>query len=293
MLVAAACLHCAAAEPETEGRPPNGTPVAGMPESESPASPRPGPGKLDLGRPDPINPPVDDTKVEQLKVKVLADYPHDPTAFTQGLVWDGGVLFESTGLYGRSTVRRVDANSGQVLEKTVLDPNFFGEGLARVDDRLIQLTWKAGIALVYELVSLELIDEYGYNGDGWGLAYDGERLVMSNGSEFLTHRDPRDFRWLKTIEVLEEGRPLDRLNELELVDDQLYANVWGENRIVRIYPESGRVTASVDASGLLTAREARMVDVLNGIAYDPSSQSFWLTGKFWPRMFQVEFVPAE
>jgi glutaminyl-peptide cyclotransferase len=228
--------------------------------------------------------------VEHLGVTVVAVYPHDPTAFTQGLLWDGGVLYESTGLYGRSTVRRVDPADGTVLEKTFLDPNFFGEGLALVGDRLIQLTWKAGIAFVYELGSLQPVDQFGYNGEGWGLAYDGgDRLVMSNGSSMLTFRDPRDFRWRSTLEVVHEGRPVDHLNELEFAEGHLYSNIWGENLIARIDPDSGQVTAMVDASGLLTAQEARMVDVLNGIAYDPVSKSFWITGKFWPKIFQVTF----
>jgi glutaminyl-peptide cyclotransferase len=230
-------------------------------------------------------------KVEQLQVEVLKVYPHDPTAYTQGLVWDGGFFYESTGLYGRSTVRRVDPSDGKVLEKVYLDPNFFGEGLARVGDRLILLTWKAGIAFVHDLATLEPIDEYGYNGEGWGLAYDGERLVMSNGSARLTYRDPEDFRWLSTLEVKLDGEPVDKLNELELAEGQLYANVWGENRIVRIDPDTGQVTAVIDAAGLLSSQEASMVDVLNGIAYDPASKTFWLTGKFWPKMFQVRFVP--
>ncbi|MEE8522322.1 MAG: glutaminyl-peptide cyclotransferase [Thermoanaerobaculia bacterium] len=232
--------------------------------------------------------------VEYLQVKIVAVYAHDPTAFTQGLLWDGGVLYESTGLYGRSTVRRVDPADGTVLEKTFLDPNFFGEGLALVGDRLIQLTWKAGIALVYELGGLQPVDQYGYNGEGWGLAYDGgERLVISNGSSLLTFRDPGDFRWRSTLEVFHEGRPVSHLNELEFAEGDLYSNIWGENLIARIDPDSGQVTAMVDASGLLTAQEARMVDVLNGIAYDPMSKTFWITGKFWPKIFQVVFVPRE
>jgi len=230
-------------------------------------------------------------KVEQLQVEVLKVYPHDPTAYTQGLVWDGGFFYESTGLYGRSTLRRVDPSDGKVLEKVYLDPNFFGEGLARVGDRLLLLTWKAGIAFVHDLATLEPIDEYGYNGEGWGLAYDGERLVMSNGTARLTFRDPEDFRWISTLEVKLDGEPVDKLNELELAEGQLYANVWGENRIVRVDPDTGEVTAVIDAAGLLSSREESMVDVLNGIAYDPASKTFWLTGKFWPKMFQVRFVP--
>jgi glutaminyl-peptide cyclotransferase len=230
--------------------------------------------------------------VEQLKVKVLEVYPHDPTAFTQGLVWTDGVFYESTGLYGRSTMRRANPRDGQVLQKIPLDRSFFGEGLAQVGDRLIQLTWKAGIAFVYNAASLQMVDQLSYNGEGWGLAYDGgERLVMSNGTSRLTFRDLDDFSWRSTLEVRLAGQRLTHLNELEFAEGQLYANIWGQDRIVRIDPDSGEVTAMIDASGLLSPQEQRMVDVLNGIAYDPASKTFWLTGKFWRQMFQVEFVP--
>ncbi|MEM7349668.1 MAG: glutaminyl-peptide cyclotransferase [Acidobacteriota bacterium] len=232
------------------------------------------------------------TEVERLRVEVHAIYPHDPSAFTQGLVWDGGVLYESTGLYGKSSLRRVEPMSGEVLERRMVDPNLFGEGLAQVDDKLVQLTWKAGIALVYDLATLYQVDEFGFNGEGWGLAYDGESLMMSDGSHRLTERDRNDFRWRATIEVRLHGQPVDHLNELEFAEGDLYANVWGEDRIVRIDPSSGRVTAVIDASGLLTPFEKSRVDVLNGIAYDPVSKTFWLTGKFWAKMFQVTFVPA-
>lgn len=231
------------------------------------------------------------SEVERLAVKILAVHPHDPGAFTQGLVWDGGVLYESTGLYGKSSLRRVEPMTGEVLERRAVDPNLFAEGLARRGDRLLQLTWKAGIVLVYDLATLELIDEYGFNGQGWGLAHDGERLVMSDGTHRLTLRGVDDFRWQATVEVRLAGEPVENLNELEFAEGELYANVWGEERIVRIDPESGEVDAVIDASGLLTPAEKSRVDVLNGIAYDPVSKTFWLTGKFWPKMFQVVFVP--
>ncbi len=227
--------------------------------------------------------------MQRLSIKVLAVYPHDPGAFTQGLVWDGGVLYESTGLYGKSSLRRAEPMSGEVLDRRQVDPNLFSEGLAMVGDRLLQLTWHAGIVLVYDLATLELIDEYGFNGQGWGLAYDGRRLVMSDGTHRLTFRDPGDFRWRSTLEVTLAGRPVNQLNELEFAEGDLYANVWGEDRIVRIDPDSGEIDAVVDASGLLSPDEKARVDVLNGIAYDPVSKTFWLTGKFWTKMFQVVF----
>lgn len=230
--------------------------------------------------------------VETLVVRVLATYPHDPGAFTQGLSLVDGVMYESTGLYGRSSLRQVAPESGQVLLRHDLPRRFFGEGLAVMGDKLVQLTWKAGLALVYDRETLEPIGEWGYNGEGWGLAWNGEHLVMSDGTPRLTFRSPEDFRWLRTVEVSLEGEPLHRINELEWVDGRLWANLWGDERLVRIDPATGRVDATVDAAGLLDVHESRMVDVLNGVAYDPDTQTFWLTGKFWPKMFQVRFEPA-
>lgn len=229
--------------------------------------------------------------VEQLEIKILAVHPHDPGAFTQGLLWHEGLLYESTGLYGKSTLRKVEPQTGAVLQHIQLDRNLFGEGLAIVDGNLVQLTWKAGVARVYDLESLEVINEHGYNGEGWGLAFSDGRLAMSDGSSRITFRDPVDFAWRSTLDITENGKPLVDLNELEFAHGQLYANVWGQDRIVRIDPDTGVVNASIDASGLLDPHEKKMVDVLNGIAYDPGSDTFWLTGKFWSKMYQVQFVP--
>lgn len=251
-----------------------------------------------LALPAPAEPPPDHDAsassgaVEKLTVKVLAEYPHDPRAFTQGLVWHDGVLYESTGNWGVSTIRRVEPTTGEVLASRRIDPGLFGEGLAVIGNQLIQLTWKAGLALVYDPGSLAIIDQLAYRGEGWGLAYDGQRLVMSDGSAWLSFRDPADLKVLSKIEVKLAGEPVPYLNELEHVGDALYANVWGEDRIVRIDPRSGAVTAVIEASGLLSLTERRRVDVLNGIAYDPETKSFWITGKYWPKIFRVIFTPA-
>lgn len=233
-----------------------------------------------------------DPPIERLRVEVLAQHPHDPGAFTQGLLWAGGLLYESTGLYGESSLRRVDPATGTVLEAVPLPLELFGEGLALVGERLIQLTWQSGVALVYDRGTLAALDPLSYSGEGWGLAWDGERLLMTDGSARVTFRDPVDFRPLGGIDVTLAGKPLGALNELEVADGVLWANVWGEERIVRIDPASGRVTAIVDASRLLSVEERRRADVLNGIAYDPVSGSFWITGKLWPRTFRVRFVPV-
>ncbi len=228
----------------------------------------------------------------RLRVKVLATHPHDPQAFTQGLLWYKGKLYESTGLYGRSTLREVDPATGKVERETKLPRRLFGEGLARVDDRLIQLTWQRGRAFLWRLSTFEQLDTFRYHGEGWGLCFDGKRLVMSDGSPRLTFRDPRTFARLGQVGVTLGGKPLASLNELECVDGKVYANVWQTQIIVRIDPATGVADEEIDASGLLSPAEQKNADVLNGIAYDPVSRHFWITGKLWPKIFEVEWVPV-
>ncbi|MGB5193281.1 MAG: glutaminyl-peptide cyclotransferase [Polyangiales bacterium] len=230
------------------------------------------------------------SSIERLRVQVVAKYPHAPDAFTQGLLWHDGVLYESTGRYGRSSLRRVRLEDGKVLAERSLDPSFFGEGLALVDDRLVQLTWRSGIAVVSDLQSLERQDLLRYPGEGWGLCFDGTALVMSDGSSILERRDPQSMDLLEEMTVWRGERPVRKLNELECVGDDVYANIWQSNEIVRIDAKTGRVTAVIDASGLLTPSEALRADVLNGIAYKADTDTFLLTGKLWPHVFEVELV---
>jgi glutamine cyclotransferase len=230
--------------------------------------------------------------VERLKVKVLSVWPHDPGAYTQGLVWDRGTLYESAGLYGSSSLRQVDPATGEVRRRRELPPGFFAEGLAKVGERLVQLTWKEGVAFIYDLRSFERVGEHRYEGEGWGLCNDGHRLVMSDGSDQLSFRDLVSFALLGRVDVRLDGRPAQQLNELECVDGAVYANVWTTDEILRIDPASGRVTGVVDAGGLLGADELSHADVLNGIAYDSVKKTFLITGKLWPKMFEVVFVPA-
>lgn len=232
------------------------------------------------------NPPV------ELAPRVEARYPHDPGAFTQGLLLADGMLYESTGLYGRSSLREVDPGSGEVIRVRHLDDRYFGEGLALVEDRLIQLTWRSGRAFVYRLDTFEQLDVFDYQGEGWGLCYDGEELWMSDGSASLTVRDENDFEVLRRVEVTRAGEPVALLNELECVGDQIFANVWQTDLIVRIDKGSGRVDGVIDASGLLGPAELAALPadgVLNGIAYDPEADRFLLTGKLWPKLFSVRF----
>jgi glutamine cyclotransferase len=229
---------------------------------------------------------------EHLRVKVLSVRQHDPTSYTQGLVWDHGRLYESAGLYGRSSLRQVDPRTGEVLRRLDLAPGYFAEGLAQVDNWLVQLTWKEGVAFVYDALSFGRVGEFHYDGEGWGLCDDGRRLVMSDGSDRLSFRDRRTFALLGGVDVRLEGRPLQQLNELECVGGAVYANVWMTDEIVRIDPAGGRVTAVIDAGGLLDPAARAHADVLNGIAYDPAKKTFLITGKLWPKMFEVVFVPA-
>lgn len=237
----------------------------------------------------------DEPTVQRLVPRVVAEHPHDPTAFTQGLEVVDGFLWESTGLYGESTLRVVDRTTGHLLGSVALDPGLFGEGLTALGDgRLLQLTWKAGRALVWEAATLEQADSWAYGGQGWGACrLDDDTLVVSDGSAGLAFREVDGFGRTGGIEVRLDGELVENLNELECVDGTVWANVWQTDRIVAIDPVTGRVHTEVDASGLPVDRTGLGVDdVLNGIAHDPTTGLFLLTGKRWPVLFEVEFVPA-
>jgi glutaminyl-peptide cyclotransferase len=228
---------------------------------------------------------------QRLRVQVIESYPHDPGAFTQGLVLAGGRLFESTGLEGRSSLREVELKTGKVLRKLDVPAPIFAEGLALVGTRLFQITWKHGQALTYDRDSFKKGATFEYDGEGWGLCYNGQDIVMSDGSARLTFRGPETFRPVRELTVRAGGQPVDQLNELECVGPHVYANVWMTERIVRIDPKSGEVLAFIDAANLLAPAERFGTDVLNGIAHDPRDDTFLITGKLWPRMFRVRFVP--
>ncbi|CAN5575110.1 glutaminyl-peptide cyclotransferase [soil metagenome] len=225
--------------------------------------------------------------------EVIDRFDHDPSAFTQGLLYYDGRLFESTGIRGRSSLREVALETGEVVRRLELDERYFGEGLARVGERLIQLTWREGLAFVYDLETFNQVGRFRYEGEGWGLCYDGEALWMSDGSATLYRRDAATFEVTGRLEVTLRGSPLERLNELACVGDYVYANVWQADTIVQIDQRSGKVVSEIDASGLLTAEERAALGpdaVLNGIAYNPSTETFYLTGKLWPALFEVRFV---
>ncbi len=233
------------------------------------------------------DPTVPDTGelLGELEFSVVGRFPHDPAAFTQGLAFDQGDLVESVGLYGESGVRRYTPGSPPSAVEA-LDDEFFGAGIAIVGDQALQLTWQEGRAISRQVDNLVPLESIGYSGEGWGLCFDGERLIMSNGSTNLTFRDPSSFEVLGTVEVTRNGQVVPRLNELECVEGFVWANVWLSNEILRIDPNSGEVVAWLDASSLEPSGLSQD-DVLNGIAYSPQTNTYFLTGKRWPQLFEV------
>jgi glutamine cyclotransferase len=230
----------------------------------------------------------------EIAYTIVATYPHDPSAFTQGLVYAGGALYESTGLYGRSSVRRVDLKSGAPQVIRPLAGHYFGEGLTAFGDRLIQLTWRSGTAFVYARGDLRLLGEFRYATHGWGLTQDGKHLIMSDGSATLYFLDPDRFTELRRIQVHDHNGPVPFLNELEYVGGDLFANVWQSPRILRIDPASGRVTGFVDLSELVERMSRQpSTDVLNGIAHIPGSGRLLITGKQWPSVFAIRLEGSE
>jgi glutamine cyclotransferase len=227
-----------------------------------------------------------------MRVRVLAEYPHDPRAYTQGLVWHEGRLYEGTGQYEESTLRRIDYERGIVEQSVDLPSDHFGEGIAIVGEHIIQLTWHAGVAHVWTLEGFEPVESRRYSGEGWGLTFDGTDLYMTDGTHIVTRRDPESFEVLERIRVTRGSNPLDKLNELEWVDGKIWANVYETDRIVAIDPQSGRVVVEVDASGLLDEAARSRAEVLNGIAYRPDTGTFLITGKDWPTLFEVVFEEA-
>ena len=226
--------------------------------------------------------------------RIVNSYPHDPEAFTQGLVYVNGVLYEGTGLRGESTLRRVDLVTGQVLQSRSLPDQFFGEGVTVWDDRIIQLTWQSKVGFVRDLATFDLVREFRYPTEGWGLTHDGTHLIMSDGTATLHFLDPVSFEEVSRIEVLDGSSPVARLNELEFIDGEVYANIWQTDRIARISPESGQVTGWIDLTGLLSPEDrTQEVDVLNGIAYDAENDRLFVTGKLWPRLFEIELIAGD
>ena len=225
--------------------------------------------------------------------KVVKVYPHDRTAFTQGLVYLDGVLYEGTGLNGQSSIRKVRLETGEVLQRAPLDERYFGEGIVVWGQSLIQLTWQAEKGFVYDLATFKQIKTFPYTGEGWGLTHDDTRIIMSDGSSALRFLDPVTLKETGRITVKEGSHPVDRLNELEYVKGEILANVWTTNRLARVSPKTGQVIGWIDLSGLLDKQDAVGVDVLNGIAYDAKGDRLFVTGKLWPKLFEIRLVSGK
>mgnify|MGYP001026069080 CR=1 FL=1 len=230
------------------------------------------------------------TSAPVYRYEIVRTFPHDPGAFTQGLVFADGYLYEGTGQKGQSTLRRVKLENGEVVQMRRLEDRYFGEGITLVGDSIVQLTWQEKIGFVYDRKSFERKRTFTYEGEGWGLTYDGTRLIMSDGSDTLRFLDPQTFKETGRVQVKDGGRPVPQLNELEFIKGEVFANVWGTDRIVRIAPETGQVTGWIDLKGLLSPHEAVGVDVLNGIAYDAAADRLFVTGKWWPKLFEIRLV---
>jgi glutamine cyclotransferase len=237
-----------------------------------------------------VNKPANSTALHYT-YSVVNMYPHDSNAFTEGLFFDGGFLYESTGLYGNSTLRRVDLETGGVLQLLSLQPQYFGEGIAVVGGKIVQLTWQSHVGFVYDKASLGLLREFEYPTEGWGLTYDGNRLIMSDGTANLYFLDPVTFQRVGQVTVHDTG-PVTELNELEYINGAVYANVWREEKIAVINPNNGQVTAWVDLTGIQDLKNQDPNNVLNGIAYDAKGDRLFATGKMWPHIFEIKMIPS-
>ena len=229
-----------------------------------------------------------------LEYEIIKTWPHDRGAFTQGLIYRDGFLYESTGLNGRSSLRKVNLETGEVVQHENVDKEYFAEGLTDWKNQLIQITWQSKTGFTYDLKTFKRSGQFNYSGEGWGITHDDKRLIMSDGTSSLRFLDPKTFAQTGTLDVTYQGKPLANLNELEFVRGRIFANVWQSNSIVVIDPANGRVTAQLDLPGLLNAEDRSIaVDVLNGIAYDAKKDRLFVTGKLWPKVFEIRLKKTE
>lgn len=236
--------------------------------------------------------PASQTGVPEYGYEVVHTYPHDPGAFTEGLFYLDGFLYESTGLEGQSSIRRVRLETGEVVQKIDIPDRYFGEGIVNWKDRLIQLTYKTQVGFVYDLSSFAFERQFQYPGEDWALTQDGKRILMSDGSPQIRFWDPETLKETGRITVADEGEPVKNVNELEWIKGEIYANVWMQDRIARIDPVSGKVVGWINLTGILDLRDrvAGQTDVLNGIAYDSKGERLFVTGKKWPKLFEIRLV---
>ncbi len=232
-------------------------------------------------------------RAAEFGIAIVKTYPHDPQAFTQGLVFSDGFLYESTGAHrGNSSLRKLDLETGRVLKEYTLAGGYFGEGLTLWRKRLIQLTWRSGIGFVYDRDSFLKVGDFHYDTEGWGITEDGKSLIMSDGTAVLRFLDPESFEEIRRIEVLDQGVPVRNLNELEFIKGEIFANIWGKDTIARVSPENGKVLGWIDLSMLRRALgPVQEAEALNGIAYDRGGDRLFVTGKLWPKLFEIKLVP--
>lgn len=222
--------------------------------------------------------------------KIINQFPHDPNAFTQGLVFDDGFLYEGTGQYRRSQLRKVDLKTGRILQTHNLAGKYFGEGICIVGDKIIQLTWKSRTGFVYDKNTFKVLHQFHYPTQGWGITYNGENLILSDGSSMLYFLDSQTFTEVKRIKVTSGNTAITRLNELEYIDGKIFANIWTEDKIVIIDPANGNVTAWINLAGIWDRGKALENYVLNGIAFDKQNQRLFVTGKCWPTLFEIKLI---
>jgi glutamine cyclotransferase len=223
---------------------------------------------------------------------IVNTYPHDENAFTQGLVYENGSLYESTGFYGNSTLRRVNLETGEVLQLYTLSDRYFGEGITIFDDKIIQLTWREQKGFIYDRCSFDLLQEFNYSTEGWGITCDGTRLIMSDGTANLYFLDPATFEKIGQVEV-HDTTPVSNINELEYINGKVYANIWMEEKIAIINPQTGQVEGWINLSGIQNLQNQDVDNVLNGIAYDAKGSRLFVTGKRWPQLFEIKLIPLE
>jgi glutamine cyclotransferase len=236
--------------------------------------------------------PASPHRPQEYTFAIVAVYPHDTSAFTQGLAYRDGFLYEGTGREGQSSLRKVRLETGEIVQQVNLEPDLFGEGITLLNDKVIQLTWKSGIGFVYDLNSFRLLRRFSYSGEGWGLATNGRELFLSDGTSEIRVLDGETFQEKRRIKVHEGSTAVDQLNELEFVEGQVFANLWHSNRVARISPQTGDVVGWIDLTGLLSPMYRLEPEaVLNGIAYDPIRKRLFVTGKLWPRIFEIKLSP--
>ena len=221
---------------------------------------------------------------------IINTYPHDVSAFTEGLVYESGYLYESTGKYNESTLRKVDLQTGEILKLYKLDENYFGEGITLYNNKIFQLTWKSNVGFIYDKDSFKLINKFYYNTEGWGITHNDEHLIMSDGTDEIFFLNPQNFKKVYSIKVHDEFKPITRLNELEFIKGEIYANVWKSNKIARICPHSGEITGWIQLKGLLSPKEYKNAGTLNGITYDKQDNRIFVTGKMWPKIFEIKLI---